>query len=222
MKIVSIERLVLALSVVLGSVMTLPAYAWPDTDEMNMCGSAVKNVRTYEGDFRTWAAHDVYVSHRGSNYYYSTNCPESKATKLKTYWKPGAKMAPAKAKTRKVHKLHKVKSYRKHGHKMHKPKHKKTADCIRTDRLNNSGAIVQRTRPYNKNYAHSYKQKQPKRKVAVDHLFHRQAAAALAMSKVKRVSKIHNPKHKKSADCIRTDGLNKTGAVVRVVRRASH
>jgi len=45
MNIVSIKRLVLALILGMSSVLTLPAYAWPDTDEMNMCGAAVKKMR---------------------------------------------------------------------------------------------------------------------------------------------------------------------------------
>jgi len=202
MKIVLIKRLVLLLILGLGSVMTLPAYAWPDTDEMNMCGAAVKNVRSYSGDHRSWAEHDNYVAHRGNAYYQRTNCPQSKATKnyKGKNWPPAAKIH-AKSK---MHKKHMHKHHKYHGHN---PKHKNHADCIRTDRLNNAGIIV-------KKVAYSGQK--------VDHDFYRQAQAVLNMSKVKRVSKIHNAKHKHHADCVRTYGLNHGGAVVRVVSKKQH
>jgi len=206
MKIVSIKRLLLTLTLTLGGVMTLPAYAWPDTDEMNMCGAATKTVRAYNGDHRTWAAHDNYVAHRGNAYYQRTNCPQSKATKnyKGKNWAPKAKMMPAK---------HKMKSMTKSkSHKMHKghnPNHKHHADCIRTDRLNNAGLIVKKAANQ------AYLQK-------VDHNFYRQAQVVLNMSRVKPVSKIHNPKHKHHADCVRTDGLNNGGAIVKVVRKKHH
>jgi len=94
MKIVSIKRLVLTLILTAGSVFTLPAYAWPDTDEMNMCGAAVKKIRAYAGEHRGWDARDNYIKHLGAQYYYLANCPQSKATK--NYkgkdWTPGAKL----------------------------------------------------------------------------------------------------------------------------------
>ncbi len=214
MKILSIKRLVLSATLLLGSVMTLPAYAWPDTDEMNMCGSAVKNVRGYAGQFRGWAAHDIYVDARGLDYYFRTNCPESTATKnyKGKNWTPGAKMAPVKKM--------KPKKRKYNYHKSHKPKHhkrkhhKQTADCIRVDKMNNSAIFLRKanSRMHQQRY-------QPVRKQAVDHNFYRQAQAVLNMSKVKPVAKIHKAKHKKTADCIRTDGLNSSGAVIRVLRR---
>lgn len=222
MKIVSIKRLVLSLVLGLGSVMTLPAYAWPDTDEMNMCGAAVKNVRAYGSDFRGWAAHDIYISARGLDYYYRTNCPESKATKnyKGKNWTPGAKMVAAKPKRMMKAKARKARKFNaKKRHAKHNPNHKNHADCIRTDALNTGGAIV----------------KKVQRRVQTDAQFLRQAHALLnmkaapkskmvprakqRMSKVKRVSNFHNPNHKNHADCVRTDGLNKAGAIVKVVRR---
>lgn len=217
MKIVSIKRLVLALALTLGSVMTLPAYAWPDTDEMNMCGAAIKTVRAYSGDHHSWAAHDNYVAQRGKAYYQRTNCPQSKATKnyKGKNWAPGSKM-------RAKHKMHKKHMYKKHSKHMHKrhmkhhmkhhghnPKHKNHADCVRTDRLNNAGIT--------KKNAARHLHKGPHN---AEHDFYRQAQAVLNMSRVKRVSKLHNPKHKNHADCVRTDGLNNNGAVVRVVRKS--
>ncbi len=214
MKIVSIKRLLLTLSLTLGSVMTLPAYAWPDTDEMNMCGAAIKTVRNYAGDHLSWAAHDNYVAQRGKAYYQRTNCPQSKATK--NY--KGKNWTPRNKKMRVKHKMHKKHAYKHHKHHSkqhvrkhgHNPKHKNHADCIRTDRLNNGGAIV-------KKVAH-----RRVHKTNVDYNFYRQAQAVLNMNSVKHVSKVHNPHHKNHADCVRTDGLNHSGAVVRVVRKRHH
>lgn len=200
MKIVSIKRLVLALILGLGSVMTLPAYAWPDTDEMNMCGAAVKQVRAYGNNFRGWAAHDNYIAQRGNGYYYRTNCPQSKATKnyKGKNWTPKAKMHK-----KYMHK-HKFKKNHKHQYNGHNPNHKNHADCIRTDRLNNAGLV---------------KKKAASRLQPVDYNFYRQAQAVLNMSKVKHVNKVHNPNHKNHADCVRTDGLNNGGAAVRLIRK---
>lgn len=210
MKIVSIKRLVLALILGLGSVMTLPAYAWPDIDEMNMCGAAVKNVRSYGSDHRGWAARDNYIAHRGKAYYHRTNCPQSKATKnyKGKNWTPNTEMrTKAKVHKKDAHKHHKKHSRKHHG--QHNTHHKNHADCIRTDHLNSTGAIVQK-----KAYRRVHNN--------IDANFYRQAQAVLNMSKVKRVSKIHNPKQKNHADCVRTDGLNNGGAIVRVVRKKHH
>ena len=209
MKIVSIKRLVLLLILSLASVMTIPAYAWPDTDEMNMCGTAAKNVRSYAGQFRGWADHDNYISQRGMDYYFRTNCPESTATKnyKGKNWTPGAKMR-VKLKMHKKHRKHKM--HEKHMHKKHhahNPNHKNHADCIRTDALNYSGIVKKGGRPLQ----------------TVDANFFRQAQAVLNMSKVKRISKVHrkahDPKHKNHADCIRVDGMNNAGSVVRAIRK---
>ena len=198
MKIVSIKRLVLALILGVGSLMTLPAYAWPDTDEMNMCGTAVKHVRAYGNDFRGWSEHDKYIAKRGKAYYHRTNCPQSKATKnyKGKNWTPKATMRAKPVK-------HKKHTY-KHHKKFHNKHHKNHADCVRVDHMNKSGAVVK---------------KATRRAYQSDQAFYRQAQAVLNMSKVKRVSKVHNPKHKNHADCVRTDGLNKGGAIVKVVRR---
>ena len=205
MKIVSIKQLLLTLTLTLSSVMTLPAYAWPDTDEMNMCGAAIKTVRNYAGDHQNWNAHDKYIAQRGNTYYQRTNCPQSKATKnyKGNNWSPRAKKMHVKHKMHKKHIHHK----KHHGHN---PKHKNHADCIRTDRLNNAGATVKKT-------AH-----RRVHKINVDHNFYRQAQVVLNMSRVKHVSKVHNPHHKNHADCVRTDGLNQGGAIVRVVRKKHH
>ena len=205
MKIVSIKRLFLALTLGLASVMTLPAHAWPDTDEMNMCGAAVKNVRSYGGNHRGWAEHDNYIAQRGNAYYYRTNCPQSKA--IKNY--KGKNWAPRTKKMRVKHKMHKKHmQHKKHMYKHHKKylnkHHKNHTDCVRVDRMNNGGATVR---------------KATRRSYQSNDVFYRQAQAVLNMSRVKHVSKVHNPKHKNHADCLRTDGLNNGGSVVRVVRK---
>ena len=221
MNIVSIKRLVLSLILMLGSVMTLPAYAWPDTDEMNMCGSAVKNVRSYANGFRGWAAHDIYISERGLDYYFRTNCPEVKASKnyKGKNWTPGAKMVPAKPKRVKKRMANKMPKFNpKKPHAKHNPNHKNHADCIRTDALNKSGPIVKRVKHRKMTDAQFLQQ--------AHRLLNMKAAPkpkmvpkqTQRMSKVKRVSNFHNPKQKNKADCVRTDGLNNSGPIVRVVR----
>ena len=215
MKTLSIKRLVLALILGLGSFITLPAYAWPDTDEMNMCGASVKNVRSYANDHLGWAAHDNYVAQLGQNFYYRNNCPESKATKYYKgkNWAPGAKMHTKTKAHKKMHKKHAHKHMNHHKkHHGHNTKHKNHADCLRTDRLNNMCSIVKKANRRVHNREHN----------KIDHDFYRQAQAVLNMSKVHRVSKIHNLKHKNHADCVRTDGLNNSGSIVRVVRKKHH
>jgi hypothetical protein len=218
MKIVSIKRLVLLLILSFGSVLTLPAYAWPDTDEMNMCGAAAKNVRAYGGQFRGWAAHDNYIAQRGKGYYYRTNCPESKATKnyKGKNWTPGAKMrVKPKMHKKRMYKKRMHKKYKMHKkHNAHNPNHKNHADCIRVDAMNNSAIFIKK----------ATRGLQANRLQTVDANFYRQAQAVLNTTKVKRTAKVHrkahNPNHKNHADCIRVDGLNASNSsAVRVVRR---
>ncbi len=202
MNIVSIKRLVLALILGIGSVMTLPAYAWPDTDEMNMCGAAVKKMRAYSGDHRGWASHDNYIKHLGAQYYYLANCPQSKATK--NYkgkdWTPGAKMA-VKHKAHKKH-MHK---HKKRVMKVHKKKYNKKSDCVAVDRMNTSGPAVRKA---NHRSYHGHDN------------FYRNAQAVLNMGKVKKHKTI--TKKSKGDFCVVTNGLNTRGAVVRVVRKKHH
>ena len=149
MKINSIKKLVLALIFTVGSFMTLPAYAWPDVDHMNMCGAAAKTVRAYGGNFRGWAAHDNYIAQRGgAKYYFRTMCPETKAVKMKkaVYKKRAAK------KVKKVIKVNKINNEAKRPVKVTavkkvKRKVKSTynhkLDCARVDGMNasNSSAV---------------------------------------------------------------------------------
>ena len=122
----------------------------------------------------------------------------------------GRSKLSVKAFTRPKHKALAKMSKVKRISAVHNPNHKNHADCVRTDRLNNKGKIV-------KKVAH-----RPVRKKHIDQNLYRQAQAVLNMSRVKHVSKIHNTNHKNHADCVRTDGLNNSGAIVKVVRRKHH
>ena len=144
MKIKSIKKLVLALIFTVGSFTTLPAYAWPDVDHMNMCGAAAKTVRAYGGDFRGWAAHDNYIAQRGgAKYYFRTMCPETKASKMKkaVYKKRAIKKVK---KVRKVAKKAPVKvTAVKRVKRVSKSTYNHKLDCARVDGMNaaNSSAV---------------------------------------------------------------------------------
>ena len=154
MNIISMKRLILALILSLGSFITLPAYAWPDVDHMNMCGAPAKTVRAYGGSHRGWEARDNYISARGMAYYFRTMCPETKAVKMKkaAYKKPAMKQVsneekkavkvtavkkqPAKEVAVKKVKINPIRSIKKRSTYNHK------LDCARVDNLNETGAIV--------------------------------------------------------------------------------
>ena len=138
MKMNSIKKLVLALIFTVGSFMTLPAYAWPDVDHMNMCGAPAKSVRAYGGNFRGWAAHDNYIAQRGGGkYYFRTMCPETKASKMKK----GAYKKKAVEKVRKVRKVAKrpvkIRAV-KRVKRISRAKYNEKVDCARVDRMNAS------------------------------------------------------------------------------------
>ena len=150
-----IKRLVPALILSVGSFLTLPAYAWPDVDHMNMCGAPAKTVRAYGGSHQGWDARDNYISARGMAYYFRTMCPETKAVKMKkaAYKKPAmknvlneekkavkvtaVKKQPAKEvvvkKTTEKPKIRAIKKRSTYNHKL---------DCARVDNLNGTGAVV--------------------------------------------------------------------------------
>ncbi|PID33927.1 MAG: hypothetical protein CR955_00160 [Thiotrichales bacterium] len=143
MKMNSIKKLVLTLIFTVGSFMTLPAYAWPDVDHMNMCGPAAKMVRSYGGSFQGWAAHDRYLAQRGAAYYFRTMCPETKASKMKrkvVYKKPVAKKV---RKFKKVAKRPVKVKIAKRTKRIVKSSYNHKQDCIRVDRMNasNSSAV---------------------------------------------------------------------------------
>ncbi len=76
----AIKKLVFSLILIIGSLFTLPSYAWPEVDHMNMCGSAVKTARAYGGGFKGWNSHDQYVALKSrSGAYYRANCPDTYA-----------------------------------------------------------------------------------------------------------------------------------------------
>ncbi len=140
MKINSIKKLVLALIFTVGSFMTLPAYAWPDVDHMNMCGTPAKTVRAYGGSFRGWADHDNYIAQRvGAKYYFRTMCPETKAVKMKkaAYKKPVMKKAKKAVVKKTAIKVTKVKAVKK-VKRVSKSKYNEKLDCARVDRMNAS------------------------------------------------------------------------------------
>ena len=139
MKIHLTKRFVLALFLTMGSFFTLPAYAWPDVDHMNMCGAAAKSVQTYGGNFKGWNAHDIYLFQRGSDYYFRTMCPETVAVKMKkAAYKKSVKKAPKLIITSVVEKQVLKRISRSH--------YNEKLDCARVDRMNGLGMVVKRIR----------------------------------------------------------------------------
>ncbi len=117
---------ILVLVLTLGSFLTLPVYAWPEVDHMNMCGSATKAV---QGGFTNWAQYDRYVAKRGKAYYLRTNCPNTVApTKKSTANKMDSKKvvtkAPSYAKPINIKTISKRSTYNE------------KLDCARVDRMN--------------------------------------------------------------------------------------
>jgi len=131
MKRNTIKRLIMALILTLGGLISLPSYSWPEVDHMNMCGAPAKVVRAYDGNFRSWAAHDNYIAKRGNAYYYRTMCPNVKAVKN---YKKAKKRVVRKAK--RIARSTKAKSFKR------RVKYNEKADCIRVDRMNVSGPAV--------------------------------------------------------------------------------
>lgn len=131
------RKAVLAFILTVGSLFTLPAFAWPEVDHMNMCGSATKVVRTYGGASQGWAQRDHYLERRGNAYYFRANCPDTKApvkkAKAKTAYNAMKKSVAKKAvKTVQVKKITKR---LRGGYDEH-------ADCVQVDRMNNYGRAV--------------------------------------------------------------------------------
>jgi len=126
----------LGLAFTLSSLLTLPTYAWPEVDHMNMCGAAAKPVHA---GWQGWAQHDRYIAKRGNAYYLRTNCPTTVAPvkKAKPYKKVAkvAKVAKARKSVR-IAKSSKAKSFKR------KVKYDMHADCLRVDKMNVSGPAV--------------------------------------------------------------------------------
>ncbi|MFW5432510.1 MAG: hypothetical protein ACKE5Q_06960 [Methylophilaceae bacterium] len=131
MNLFSMKKWMLGLVLTLGSLLTLPAYAWPEVDHMNMCGSATKAV---QGGFTNWAQYDRYVAKRGNAYYLRTNCPNTVA--------PAKKSAPVKkakytaVKKRAVRKSVRIAKSSKARSFKRRVKYDEKADCARVDRMN--------------------------------------------------------------------------------------
>ena len=126
----------LGLAFTLSSLLTLPTYAWPEVDHMNMCGAAAKPVHA---GWQGWAQHDRYIAKRGNAYYLRTNCPTTVAPvkKAKSYKKVAkvAKVVKARKSVR-IAKSSKAKSFKR------KVKYDMHADCARVDKMNASGPAV--------------------------------------------------------------------------------
>ena len=147
------KKLLPALLLTLGSFITLPAFAWPEVDHMNMCGPATKVVRSYSGNAQSFAQRDQYLAKRGNVYYFRTNCPETKAPVKKAASKKAKvayKAKKAKKSSRKSAKTNKAASVRKISKRLYGKRlrsgYDEHADCIRVDRMNNYGRPVNVTR----------------------------------------------------------------------------
>ncbi len=121
MNIFLMKKGILALVLTLGSFLTLPAYAWPEVDHMNMCGSATKAV---QGGFTNWTQYDRYVAKRGKAYYLRTNCPNTVAPISNKTKKAAYKKAPVYAKPISIKSIVK------------RAKYNEKLDCARVDRMN--------------------------------------------------------------------------------------
>ena len=137
MNLFSMKKWMLGLVLTLGCFVTLPAYAWPEVDHMNMCGSATKVVKA---GFTNWVQYDRYVAKRGNGYYLRTNCPNivapvkksatKKAVIRKSYKKPAKKRV-------RIVKSSKAKAFKR------RVKYDEKADCARVDRMNGYGTTFQ-------------------------------------------------------------------------------
>jgi hypothetical protein len=137
------KKLLLAILLTLGSLMTLPAFAWPEVDHMNMCGPATKVVRAYKGNSQGFAARDRYIAKRGNAYYFRTNCPNTTAPVKATAKKANVAYKAKKTKRviRKTTKVSKGANARKISKRL-RGGYDKHADCVRVDRMNSYGRPV--------------------------------------------------------------------------------
>ncbi len=125
MNLFSMKKWILGLVLTLGSMVTFPAYAWPEVDHMNMCGSPTKAV---QGGFKSWAQYDQYVAKRGNAYYLRTNCPSIVAPVKKAKYVPAKKRIIRKSV--RIAKSSKAKNFKR------RVKYDEKADCARVDRMN--------------------------------------------------------------------------------------
>lgn len=99
------KKLTTAIIFTLTIFLATSAYAWPETDHMNMCGSAAKVIRDYKGNPKAWQNRDLYTESRKAQLYFQANCPETKAGKVEnahtnkaklTHQAPKARLATCK------------------------------------------------------------------------------------------------------------------------------
>lgn len=76
------KKLSISLIFTLMAVFANSAYAWPEVDHMNMCGSAAKVIRDYKGNAKAWSNRDLYTESRKAALYFQANCPNTKAGKI--------------------------------------------------------------------------------------------------------------------------------------------
>ncbi len=166
----TIRKLVLSIILTFFSFFTLPSYAWPEVDHMNMCGPAAKTSRVYRGEFKGWQSRDQYVANnRRVGYYYRTNCPRivapakkvvRKARKVRSkkrsryvtkcrYVKRCTKVKRSnKRRSKRVTRKKRSKKYRTIARSRKARKFKRTvkydlhADCVQVDRVNSTGSSV--------------------------------------------------------------------------------
>lgn len=133
----NMKNLLLGLFFTVTSVLTLPAYAWPEVDHMNMCGTATKVVQSYGGNWKGWNQHDKYIAARGNAYYLRSNCPTIvapvKSTRVK---KASMKAYSKKVVTKRIAKSTKARSFKR------TVVYDMKADCARVDRMNGYGSAV--------------------------------------------------------------------------------
>jgi hypothetical protein len=134
------KKLLLTVILTLGSFMTLPAFAWPEVDHMNMCGPATRVVRAYKGDSQGFVQRDRYIAKRGNAYYYRTNCPNIKAPLTKVASKQSKTVYKKARQIRKTGKAKKI--IKKLRHSGYKSTYDEHADCARVDRVNGYGRPV--------------------------------------------------------------------------------
>lgn len=134
----TIKKLLLSLSLMISSLLATSAYAWPEVDHMNMCGSATKVSQTYAGSFKGWAARDNFVNKlRRGGYYYRTNCPKIVAPiKKKVSNKSVMSVVKKIKKANPIVRSSKAKSFKR------TVKYDEHADCVRVDRMNQTGTAV--------------------------------------------------------------------------------
>ncbi len=172
----TIRKLVLSIIFTFFSFFTLPSYAWPEVDHMNMCGPAAKTSRVYRGEFKGWQSRDQYVvNNRRTGYYYRTNCPGTvapvkkvvrKARKVRKsrrkrsryvtkcrYVKRCTKVKRSKKRrSKRVTRKKRSKKYRTIARSRKARKFKRTvkydlhADCVQVDRVNSAGSSVKLAR----------------------------------------------------------------------------